>query len=253
MKITDYSKIANKYDDNQYRNKEIRFDLDLEEYINNNEKSVYKVLDLSCGTGTYLEKQIEYLSRFNIQWYGLDSSIEMLKIAKQKLKKVDLLKGYAEKMPYQSGKFDFISNNYAFHHYKNKAQSLDEIYRVLMIGGVFKLHNISIQDMVDWWVYYYFPSAYDEDLKRFWDKKFIFNELSRRGFEVNIQLEYQMKEVKVADYLTHAENRDISVLTLISDIDYIKGLEKMRYDVKTNPNKTIVVDFAELFFTATKL
>lgn len=253
MKITDYSRIANKYDNNQYRKDEIRFDFDLKDYVDNNKKSEYQVLDLSCGTGLYLEKQMNYFSEYNIKWNGLDASEEILEIAKQKLEKVDLVKAYVEKMPYQPEMFDFITNNYAFHHYNNKAQSIDEIYRVLKKGGIYKLHNIAIHDMVNWWVYYYFPSAYYEDLKRFWDKKVIFNELISRGFEVNLQLEYQMKKVMIADYLDHAENRDISVLTLISETDYREGLEKMRYDVKNNPDKTIVVDFAELFCIAKKL
>ena len=35
MKTTNYSKIADKYDKNQYRVDEIRFDYDLKEYIDN--------------------------------------------------------------------------------------------------------------------------------------------------------------------------------------------------------------------------
>lgn len=42
------------------------------------------------------------------------------------------------------------------------------------------------------------------------------------------------------------------MLTLINDIDYEEGLEKIRYDLAKNPNKTIVTDFAELFCIAKK-
>ncbi|MDQ0153962.1 hypothetical protein [Robertmurraya andreesenii] len=62
-----------------------------------------------------------------------------------------------------------------------------------------------------------------------------------------------MENIKVCDYLAHAENRDISVLTLIDDKEYEEGLEKMRFDVKTNPDKTISNDFAELVCIAKKL
>ncbi|MFB6467875.1 class I SAM-dependent methyltransferase [Cytobacillus sp. Hz8] len=253
MKTTDYSNIANKYDNNQYRIDEIRQDYDLKKYIDNNCKNEYHILDLSCGTGLYLEKQMKYFEGLNINWNALDASKEMLDMADKRLDKVTLIEAFAEEMPCHSETFDFISNNYAFHHYSLKEQALNEIYRVLIKGGVYKLHNITIHDMPKWWVYHYFPSAYYEDLKRYWNKDIIFNELAMRGFEVNLKVEYRMEKIKVADYLNHALNRDISVLTLINDRDYEEGLERIRYDLKINENKTILNDFAEMFCIAKKI
>ncbi|WP_226894732.1 hypothetical protein [Oceanobacillus oncorhynchi] len=119
-------------------------------------------------------------------------------------------------------------------------------------NGVYKLHNIAIHDMRKWWVYHYFPTAYEEDVKRFWEKEVIFDELSIRGFNTELQMTYRLEKIRVSDYLGYAENRDISILTLIDDQDYQEGLEKMRYDVKRNPKKTIVTDFAEMFCISTK-
>lgn len=131
MKTTNYSKIAEKYDNNQFRVDEIRFDYDLKNYIEKDAKSKYTVLDLSCGTGLYLEKQINYFDGDNINWNGLDLSEKMLKKANEKVKNVEFTNANVEDMPYGSENFDFISNNYAFHHYRNKQQALNEIYRVL--------------------------------------------------------------------------------------------------------------------------
>ncbi|QGH35501.1 methyltransferase domain-containing protein [Gracilibacillus salitolerans] len=253
MKITNYSKIAEKYDKNQYRANEISFDNDLKEYIENNRQKEYDVLDLSCGTGLYLEKQTNYFNGLDIKWSGLDLSDQMLNKAKEKVKNVELIQADVADMPYESETIDFISNSYAFHHYMDKGAALNEIYRVLKKGGIYKLHNIAIHDMPKWWAYHYFPSAYYEDLKRFWNKDVIYNELTSRGFEVNLEITYRMENIKVIDYIDHVENRDISVLTLIHDEDYEKGLERMRYDIKTNPNKTIVNDFAEMFCLAKKI
>lgn len=252
MKATNYSKIAEKYDKNHFRVDEIRFDYDLKDYIENNGKSEYNVLDLSCGTGLYLEKQMKYFDRVNIKWYGLDLSHHMLKKANEKVANVNFTNADVAEMPYQSEVFDFISNNYAFHHYKNKEQAIDERYRILQIDGIYKLHNIAIHDMPKWWIYHYFPTAYYEDLKRFWNKEVIYNELTARGFEVNLKIEYRMDNIRVNDYLDYAENRDISVLTLINDKDYEEGVERMKYDLKNNPDKTIINDFAEIFFIARK-
>lgn len=253
MKTTNYSKIAEKYDKDQYRVNEIRFDYDLKEYIENNSKPEYHVLDLSCGTGLYLEKQTNYFEGLNIKWNGLDLSEQMLSKANEKVKNVKLIRADVVDMPYVSKTFDFITNNYAFHHYSNKGQALNEIYRVLKKGGIYKLHNIAIHDMPKWWVYHYFPSAYYEDLNRYWNKDVIFNELTLRGLEVNLKIEYRMENIRVMDYLGYAENRDISVLTLINDKDYEEGLERMRYDIKTNSDKTILNDFAEMFCFAKKI
>ena len=252
MKTTDYSNIADKYDNNPYSIREIRFDNDLKEYIHNNKKSKYQVLDLSCGTGLYLEKQINYFNGHNIRWHGLDLSDKMLSRANQKVKNVNLVRADVVNMPYDSGKFDFIANNYAFHHYGDKAQALNEIYRVLIKGGVYKMHNIAMHDMPKWWVYHYFPSAYYEDVKRYWNNDVIFKELTLRDLEVKIKVEYRVENISVMDYMDHAENRDISVLTLITDDEYEEGLERMRSDINKHPDKTIVNDFAEMFCIAIK-
>lgn len=254
MKITDYSQIADKYESNTYRLDEMQIDKDLKEYINkhSNSKPLYQVLDLACGTGIYLDHQINYFDNQDIRWHGLDASEDMLKRANKKLKNVSFVHGLAEEMRYEDEKFDYISNNYAFHHFLNKEAALDEIYRVLKKNGVYKQHNIAIHDMKKWWIYHYFPTAYDEDVKRFWGKELLFDALSVRGFNVKLQTQYRLERIKVSDYLTHAENRDISILTLLSDHDYQEGLEKMRYDVKHYPEKTIVNDFAEMFCISTK-
>ncbi|GKV54615.1 hypothetical protein NCCP2222_05620 [Sporosarcina sp. NCCP-2222] len=253
MKITNYSKIAARYDVNQYRANEIKFDYDLKQYIETNSKAEYQVLDLSCGTGLYLEQQQKNFKEFNIKWKGLDLSEQMLDKAKEKLENVDFVVANVENMPYESETFDFISNNYAFHHYIDKEQAINEIYRVLTKGGIYKLHNIAIHDMPKWWIYHYFPTAFNEDIKRYWNKDVIFYELSSRGLEVKLKIDYKMENIMVKDYINYAENRDISVLTLIDDKDYEEGLERMKFDLKANPEKTIVNDFAEMFCTATKI
>ncbi|GIO18671.1 hypothetical protein J18TS1_17710 [Oceanobacillus oncorhynchi subsp. incaldanensis] len=58
MKITDYSQIADKYESNTYRLDEMQFDKDLKEYQYRYPKPMYHVLDLACGTGIYLNTQI---------------------------------------------------------------------------------------------------------------------------------------------------------------------------------------------------
>ncbi len=252
MKVTDYSQIADKYDKNMYR-QNIKKDFYLEEFVEKCQKNEYNVLDLACGTGIYLRNQMSYFSEENINWYGLDESNDMLSIAKEKVRNIDLVNGLAENMPYESNMFDYIVNNYAFQHFTKKAEALDEIQRVLDKHGIFKMHNISVYDMKNWWIYQYFPNAYYEDITRFWTKELIYNELTNREFDVNLEIKYTMKIEKVSHLLEYAENKDISILTLLKDSDYKSGLEKMRYEVDKDPNATIICDFAELVCIARKL
>lgn len=251
MRITDYSKIAEKYDKNDYRQK-VEPDIYLKEYIEHNKKSKFEVLDLACGTGIYIHKQMEFFKGEDITWYGLDASQDMLDKAREKTRGVFFEKGIAEELPYESSKFDFIVSNYAFQHFTGKVKALDEVYRVLKTNGVFQMHNIAIHQMRGWWIYKYFPSAYYEDLKRFWEKDLIFYELSTRGFEVELNIKYQMQHLKVDNLLEYTKNRDISVLTLIDENEYLKGLELLKSEVSSDPNKMIVTDIAEMYCLARK-
>jgi ubiquinone/menaquinone biosynthesis C-methylase UbiE len=251
LKETKYNEIADKYDNNKFRH-DIKLDTDLKEFIEHSQKRRIAFFDLSCGTGIYLSKQIAYFNNTNIDWYALDASQEMLDKAKAKTNKASFKLGVAEQLPYDSEQFDFISNNYAFHHYKDKSKALDEVVRVAKKGAIYKMHNISIHDMKKWWIYEFFPSAYFEDLKRFWEKELILNELNMRNFDAKIRIEYRLEATKIADFINYVYNRDISVLTLISDDDYNSGLEMMEYKIKKNPDATVLNDFAEIFVIAAK-
>lgn len=253
MKITDYSPIASKYDSNAYRQK-ISEDVVLKDYIARQRLLEYHVLDLACGTGIYLCNQREYFSDPAICWYGLDASLDMLQIARNKIKykNVSVDQGLAENLPYEANYFDYIVNNFAFQHFTEKAQALDEITRVLKVQGVFKMHNIAIHEMKNWWVYKYFPAAYFEDLKRFWEKELIFQELTKRGFTVKTHITYAMQSKAISELLPYAENRDISVLTLLDEQDYVQGLEQMQAAVYKQPAAKVICDFADLYCIATK-
>lgn len=146
MKVTDFSKIANKYDKNEYRHK-IGQDTILKGYIKKNKCLEYNVLDLACGTGIYLSKQMEYFKNENINWYGLDPSEDMLEKAREKVPNASFARGFAENLPYEHNKFDYIVNNYAFHHFQGKTETLNEITRVVKQNGIFKMHNIAIHQM----------------------------------------------------------------------------------------------------------
>ena len=103
---TDYSKIADRYDKNRIRHT-IPKDERIETYYARNYQRL-KILDLACGTGIYLQKQIECYRDYDIRWFGVNLSPEMLQKAKDKKLKAELLLGDALDMPFDQNFFDYV-------------------------------------------------------------------------------------------------------------------------------------------------
>ncbi len=92
------------------------------------------ILDVGCGTGTVLHMILD--EKPQVTAYGLDLSEAMLEKAKEKLpKRVELVWGEAEALPYDNKRFDIVlmvgSLNYSTHPEK----ATQEAYRVLKSGG----------------------------------------------------------------------------------------------------------------------
>ncbi|MCM1284928.1 MAG: class I SAM-dependent methyltransferase [Acetobacter sp.] len=110
---------------------------DVAEKLNNIEYNT--MLDIGCGTG-YL---IDILQKQRAaDYYGLDLSPEMLKVAKSKLSdSVALTEGYSDKLPYNDNTFDVVTCIQSFHHYPKPEKAMAEAYRVLKPGGLYILSD----------------------------------------------------------------------------------------------------------------
>ncbi len=226
MKYTEYSKIAKRYDKNPIRHnqpKEKRIGEILQ-----TRKGIINILDLACGTGNFLKAQQEYFRSRRLHWHGCDLSEEMLKIAKRKVKNVDLKKADAAKLLYPANNFDMISCNWAFQHFANKTKAVKEIYRILKPTGILIFKNISPEMMPLWWVYTLFPSTMQIDKERFWSNKKLYSQFEKGGFHVEIKVEFSMKKKSYEEIYFDAKNRDTSHLTMISETEYQTGLKKIK-------------------------
>jgi ubiquinone/menaquinone biosynthesis C-methylase UbiE len=88
------------------------------------------LLDAGCGTGLF----IEYLGNANSEIFGLDTSIECLKIANGKLRNrenVFLICGDSDFMPFASSSFDGGVAFTLIQSIPNPLRTLEEIIRVL--------------------------------------------------------------------------------------------------------------------------
>lgn len=102
-----------------------------------NLKSNKRILEIGAGTGRSIKDLVNIIPSNSI-WL-LEPSIHMLRIASKKYPDVNIIHGYAEKLPFPDGSYHRIFAIDSFHHWDDHVRSLNEIYRVLIPGGLFLL------------------------------------------------------------------------------------------------------------------
>jgi len=110
------------------------------------------------------------------------------------------------------------------HSITDKPMALDEFARTMKRGGYLTYTNVTPAEMPHWVYYRFFPTARSNDLDRFWPGDRMESELSSRGFEVTVEIEYRRKARRHSDLLDEFRNRDASQLWTISEEEYQAGL-----------------------------
>lgn len=91
------------------------------------------MLDVGCGTGFLIDLLRKSKTA---DYYGLDLSPEMIKVAEEKLGgEASLTVGSADKLPYEDCSFDVVTCIQSFHHYPYPEKAMREVFRVLRPGG----------------------------------------------------------------------------------------------------------------------
>ncbi|PIR06257.1 MAG: hypothetical protein COV55_04440 [Candidatus Komeilibacteria bacterium CG11_big_fil_rev_8_21_14_0_20_36_20] len=106
----------------------------LKKFLRNNHK-ITRCLDLGCGTGRLSNKLLKIADEV----YGIDQSIEVLKIAQKKYPHLKLTCGEVVNLTYQDNFFDLVIINGSLHHFFAVEKTLTEAQRVLKKGGYFVL------------------------------------------------------------------------------------------------------------------
>jgi ubiquinone/menaquinone biosynthesis C-methylase UbiE len=250
LQKTDYSKIASVYDDNKVRH-QVDVDQDMIHYIESRKQDEYRVLDLGCGTGIYLHIQTRHQPT-SVVWYGLDLSPEMIDKARNKINGVHWILGNAEWLPFADDQFDYISVNFAFHHFENKLKVCDETKRILRKDGMVKMVNIIPERIPNWWVYRLFPETYVEDGKRFWNEDKIQYEFSKRNFTTDFRYVAITDKKRLSDLLPDIRRRDTSELANLNDALYHKRLNELERKLIDEPDNVIDNEFELMIFLAKK-
>ena len=112
----DYDAIAELYDSTPHREKSA--DPELIAFLGGRGPSAsLTLLDIPCGTGN---QQIANRGLApDARLVALDGSLGMLRQARRKMADIAWVHGDSAALPFTSGSFDFISCQYAFHHFRD--------------------------------------------------------------------------------------------------------------------------------------
>ena len=100
-----------------------------------------QILDLACGTGTFVMMLKERHPEVMVT--GLDGDPIILEMARKKVQanglRVSFDEGMSFALPYEAGEFDVVFCSLFFHHLhrENKRRTMEEVMRVLKPGGAF--------------------------------------------------------------------------------------------------------------------
>jgi ubiquinone/menaquinone biosynthesis C-methylase UbiE len=98
-----------------------------------------QILDVGAGTGRLTLK----LVKAGGETTALDTSAEMLKVLQNKNKKIKIVVGDAEDLPFPNNTFDLVTAAFLVVHLKDPSIFFQEAYRVLKDDGLLVITNIN--------------------------------------------------------------------------------------------------------------
>ncbi len=119
------------------------------------------ILDIATGTG---DLAILFAQTDAKRIVGLDISVGMLEVGKQKIKqlkldhRIEMLVGDSEKLPFPDGSFDVVTVSFGIRNFENLTQGLSEILRVLAPQGQLIVLETSVPDQFPFKQGYYIHS-----------------------------------------------------------------------------------------------
>jgi SAM-dependent methyltransferase len=199
-----------------------------------------RVLDTGCGTGKQLSADRQAFPDGLI--VGLDLFHGMLREACRRCPAVDWVQGNSARPPLKDACFDYITNQFSYHHVPDKPRMIAEIGRVLTSGGRFAMTNLDPWSMPGWIVYTYFPAARQRDFEDFLPAEDFAALMTKAGFSnIRISRQHWQEKEGLKRFLEYASQRyRTSQLMAISDSDFKAGIARLTEDVEKSGDAACV-------------
>lgn len=190
-----------------------------------------RILDMGCGTGKQLAADNKIFPE--IQAIGLDLFHGMLQQARKRCNEIIWIQGDNTNLPFQNASFDYVTNQFSYHHVQNKPRFIADTYRILKPGGRFVITNLDPWSMAGWMVYRYFPTSKTRDFFDFLPVEELVSLMEEAGFgNIRVKREHIRGEENLYEFLQYASQRyRTSQLIAIQDHEYETGLAKLREQV----------------------
>jgi SAM-dependent methyltransferase len=177
------------------------------------------VLDIGCGTGRFLAQLAEIAKA-----WGVDSSPQMLEVARSRVGAAGLKLGSAEELPFKDGWFE-RATMWLVAHLVDRPRAFAEAARVLEPGGRFAIATFDPSYFEEFWLNELFPSMEAVDRARFPTADELTAELVNFG-DVRLTRLSQTGSLTREDALERIRGKHISTFDLISEEEYEAGLER---------------------------
>ena len=222
-----YDLIAHLYDE-PGRNYDT--DPNLLNFLQQKSVSQMRILDMGCGTGKQLTADHNKLPE--LQMVGVDLFRGMLLQAQKRCNEIIWIQGDNTNLPFRNNSFDYVTNQFSYHHVQNKFRFFAETYRILKPGGRFVITNIDPWSMADWIVYQYFPASRQRDLSDFLSVDELVIQMDNIGFRnIQVKREHDWNERNLYEFLCYTSQRHrTSQLIAIQDHEYDEGIAKLKGD-----------------------
>jgi SAM-dependent methyltransferase len=189
----------------------------------------HRILEVGCGTAYWLAQ----LDAGSPELHGLDASAGMLQQAQRRGARINLVRGFARDLAYESGSFDLVFCVNALHHFEQPRSFIHEASRTLHAGGVLVIMGSDPHGQRgNWYVYDYFEGTYQRDLERFPSWENVSEWMADAGFDrvalEGIERIYDPKHGRRVLEDPFLQKSACSQLALLSDEAYEAGLRRIK-------------------------